>query len=79
MFDYNRGEFLRVLYTRDEAIGFLGRTVPFFILKPLQGQEINSLVLLVLPRLLTPNLAFCYDVAFLTHVSQRYGIRPSLI
>lgn len=42
LFDYNRGEFLRVLYTKDGAFGFLGRAVPSFILKLLQGQDINS-------------------------------------
>lgn len=42
LFDYCRGEFLRVLYTTTGAFGYLGRAIPSFILKPLQGQEVNS-------------------------------------
>lgn len=37
MFDQNRGEFLRVVYTRDGALGYLMRAVATLIIKPIQS------------------------------------------
>lgn len=37
MFDQNRGEFLRVIYTRDGAIGYVMRSVATLIMKPIQS------------------------------------------
>ncbi|GAB0089599.1 hypothetical protein DMENIID0001_041690 [Sergentomyia squamirostris] len=37
MFDRNRGEFLRVLYTKEGARGYMMRAVATMLIKPLQG------------------------------------------
>lgn len=42
LFDKNKGEFLRVLYTAAGLRGFLARAVPTFVMKPLQGADATS-------------------------------------
>lgn len=41
VFDWNRGEFLRVLYTKEGAHGYSGRAIPSLILKQLQTKIIT--------------------------------------
>lgn len=42
LFDRLRSEFLRVLYTKEGAFGFLARAVPSLFLNPIQGVELIS-------------------------------------
>lgn len=42
MFDTNRGEFLRVVYTHEGCRGYLARSIATTIIKPIQSTEINS-------------------------------------
>lgn len=37
MFDVSRGEFLRVMYTREGALGYAARAIASFIIKPVQS------------------------------------------
>lgn len=42
MFDICRAEFLRVLYSKEGCMGYLGRAVATLIMKPIQSAEING-------------------------------------
>ncbi|UUV42236.1 MAG: putative RNA dependent RNA polymerase [Hanko totivirus 8] len=42
MFDVCRGEFLRVVYTREGCRGYLGRCIGTTIMKPIQGTDVTS-------------------------------------
>nr|QRW41692.1 MAG: RNA-dependent RNA polymerase [Emileo virus] len=42
MFDTNRGEFLRVVYTQEGCRGYLARAIATTIVKPIQSTDINS-------------------------------------